>query len=117
MAESRGGRTLSRDFKGVRRHAPAAPGQLLGGWTGFAAGLGVGLAVALGVHVYHRNQETVATEPVPAAAQTPASEAAPDDGAIANRSNAKPSRRRSKKLAASSASSARKSPAPGTKIS
>jgi cell division protein FtsN len=84
MAESRGGRTLSRDFKDVRRHAPAAPGQPFGGWSGFAAGLGVGLAVALGVHVYHRNLETPVAEPVPAPAQTPASEAAPDDGAIAS---------------------------------
>ena len=90
MAESRGGRTLSRDFKDVRRHAPAAPGQPLGGWTGFAAGLGVGLAVALGVHVYHRNQEAVVAEPVPAPAQTPASEAAPDDGAIAADAQAAP---------------------------
>jgi cell division protein FtsN len=83
MAESRGSRTLSRDFKGVRRHAPAAPGQTLGGWTGFAAGLGLGLTVALGVHVYHRNQETLVMEPIPAPSQTPASEAASDDGAIA----------------------------------
>jgi cell division protein FtsN len=83
MAEARGGRTLSRDFKGVRRHAPAAPGQAFNGWTGFAAGLGVGLAIALGVHAYHRNQEAIVAEPVPAPAQTPASEVAADDGAIA----------------------------------
>lgn len=83
MAEARGGRTLSRDFKDVRRHAPGAPGQSMGGWTGFAAGLGVGLAVALAVHAYHRNHETVAAEPMPDAAQTPASEVAADEGAIA----------------------------------
>lgn len=83
MAETRGGRTLSRDFKDVRRHSPAAPGQPFGPWAGFAMGLGLGLAVALGVHLYHRNQDTVAAEPVPAPAQTPASQVAADDGAIA----------------------------------
>jgi cell division protein FtsN len=83
MAEARGGRTLSRDYKDVRRHAPAAPGQAFSGWTGFAAGLGVGLAVALAVHAYHRNQNAVLAEPVPAPAQTPASEVATDDSAIA----------------------------------
>jgi cell division protein FtsN len=82
MAEGRGGRTLSRDFKDVRRHAPGAPGQAFGGWTGFAAGLGLGLAIALGVHAYHRNQETMAAEPVPDPALTPASEVAADEGAI-----------------------------------
>ena len=57
MAEHRGGgRTLNRDYKDVRRHAPGAPGQPFGGWAGFGAGLGVGLAVALAVHLYDRNQ-------------------------------------------------------------
>lgn len=83
MAEGRGGRTLSRDYKDVRRHAPAAPGQSFGGWTGFAAGLGIGLAVALAVHAYHRNHNAIAAEPMPAPSQTPASEVAADDGAIA----------------------------------
>ncbi len=54
MAGSRGGsRTLSRDYKDVRRHVP---GQPFGGWAGFGAGLGVGLVIALGVHLYDRNQ-------------------------------------------------------------
>lgn len=83
MAEARGGRTLSRDFKGVRRHAPAAPGQAFSGWTGFAAGLGIGLAVALAVHAYHSNHDAALAEPVPAPAQAPASEVAADDAAIA----------------------------------
>jgi cell division protein FtsN len=79
---SRGGRTLNRDFKDVRRHAPAAPGQPFSGWVGFGAGLGLGLAVALGVHLYDRNRVATAAEPVPAPAQAPASAAAADDGAI-----------------------------------
>lgn len=83
MSQGRGARTLGRDFKDVRRHAPASPGPAFGGWTGFAAGLGLGLAVALAVHVYHRNQQAVVAGPVPEPAQTPASAAAADDGAIA----------------------------------
>ena len=82
MSQGRGARTLGRDFKDVRRHAPAAPGPAFGGWTGFAAGLGLGLAVALAVHVSHRNRQAVAAQPVPEPAQTPASAAAADDGAI-----------------------------------
>ncbi|MGB7741107.1 MAG: SPOR domain-containing protein [Steroidobacteraceae bacterium] len=80
MAQSRGGgRTLNRDYKDVRRHAP---GQPFGGWAGFAAGLGVGLAVALGVHLYDRNQVPVPSEPIPAPAQSPASASASDDSAV-----------------------------------
>ena len=76
MAQTRGGaRTLNRDYKDVRRHAP---GQPFGGWAGFAAGLGVGLAVAVAVHLYDRNQVLVPSEPIPAPAQSPAS----DDGAV-----------------------------------
>jgi len=76
MAQTRGGaRTLNRDYKDVRRHAP---GQPFGGWAGFAAGLGVGLAVAVGVHLYDRNRVLVPSEPIPAPAQSPAS----DDGAV-----------------------------------
>lgn len=84
MAHSRSsGRTLNRDFKDVRRHAPGTPGQPFGGWTGFVAGLGVGLTVALGVHLYDRNQVPDTTEPFPAPAQSPASASASDDGAVA----------------------------------
>jgi cell division protein FtsN len=83
MAHSRGDRTLNRDFKDVRRHAPAAPGQPFSGWMGFGLGLGMGLAFALAVHMYHRNRTPLPAEPVPAAAQAPASEVAADEGAIA----------------------------------
>jgi cell division protein FtsN len=80
VAGSRGGsRTLSRDYKDVRRHVP---GQPLGGWSGFGAGLGVGLVIALGVHLYDRNTVPGPAEPVPAAAQSPASASASDDGAV-----------------------------------
>lgn len=80
MAQSRGGgRTLNRDYKDVRRHAP---GQPFGGWAGFAAGLGVGLAVALGVHLYDRNQVPDPREPIPGPAQSPASASASDDSAV-----------------------------------
>jgi cell division protein FtsN len=83
MAERRsGGRTLNRDFKDVRRHAPGTPGQPFGGWAGFGAGLGMGLAVALGVHLYDRNHAPVPAEPIPAPAQSPASASASDDGAV-----------------------------------
>lgn len=77
------GRTLNRDFKDVRRHAPGTPGQPFGGWAGFGAGLGVGLAIALGVHLYDRNQAPIPAEPVPTPAQSPASASAADDGAVA----------------------------------
>ncbi len=82
-SSSRGGRTLGRDYKDVRRHAPAAPGQVFSGWTGFVLGLGVGLTFALGLHLYHRNQLAGAAEPVPAPAQSPASATAADESAIA----------------------------------
>jgi len=76
---SGGARTLSRDFKHVRRHAPGAPGQAFSGWIGFGAGLGVGLSVALAVHLYYKNQSTAHLEPVPATTQAPASASATDD--------------------------------------
>jgi cell division protein FtsN len=83
VASSRAGRTLNRDYKDVRRHAPAAPGPAFNGWTGFGAGLGVGLAIALAVHLVHLKQAQVVAEPVPVAAKAPASATAADDGAIA----------------------------------
>jgi cell division protein FtsN len=83
VASSRDGRTLNRDYKDVRRHAPAAPGQAFSGWTGFGVGLGLGLAFALAVHMYHLKQVHLAAEPVPVAAKAPASATAADEGAIA----------------------------------
>jgi cell division protein FtsN len=79
MPTGPGGRTLSRDYKDVRRHTTVAAGQAFSGWVGFGAGLALGLAVALGVHLYDRNSGTVADEPVPVASKPPASAAATDD--------------------------------------
>ena len=68
-------RTLSRDFKHVKRHAPG--GQAFSGWMGLAVGLAVGLTVALGVFLHYRNQPPV--EPRPEAAASPASDKASDE--------------------------------------
>jgi cell division protein FtsN len=73
------GRTLNRDYKDVRRHTTVAAGQAFSGWVGFGAGLALGLAVALGVHLHDRKSGTVVDEPVPVAGKPPASAAAPDD--------------------------------------
>jgi cell division protein FtsN len=75
-------RTLSRDFKGVRRHTPMTVGQAFTGWVGFGAGLALGLAVAVGVHLYDRRQPLASIEPVPATSQPPASQVDVDDSAV-----------------------------------
>ena len=71
------GKTLSRDYKHVKRHTPGGPG--FSGMTGFAVGLASGLAVALGVFLHYRNLP--ALEPQPESGKPPASaqatEAAP----------------------------------------
>ncbi len=71
------GRTLSRDFKHVRRQVPGA--QTFSGWVGLAAGLAIGLSVALGVFLHYRNLP--APEPTPAAAKPPASARAAEEPA------------------------------------
>ena len=61
-------RTLSRDYKHVRRNTPG--GQAFSGWVGLLIGLAIGLAVALGVFLHYRNlgpAEPVAAAPVPPA--------------------------------------------------
>ncbi len=63
------GRTLSRDFKHVKRNTPG--GQTINGWVGFAAGLALGLTVALGVYLHYR--DLAPAEPRAAAAKPPAS--------------------------------------------
>lgn len=78
-----GARTLSRDFKDVRRHTHVAVGQTFSGWVGLGVGLALGLAVALGVHLHYRNQIAAQAEPVPSPAQAPASAAATDDAIVA----------------------------------
>lgn len=82
MAGSSGSRTLSRDFKDVRRHTPVAVGQRFTGWVGLGVGLAIGLSVALAVHLHERQAAAQEPQPVPAAAQAPASEVVSDDAAV-----------------------------------
>ena len=73
------GKTLSRDYKHVKRHSPGAPA--FNGWVGLAAGLAIGLTVALGVHLHYQN--LAPAEPQPAAAAPPASAKAPEEAPAA----------------------------------
>jgi len=82
MAGSAGGRTLSRDFKDVRRHTHVAVGQGFSGWVGFGLGLALGLSVALAVYLYDGRQHASGSVPVPDSAQAPASEVVSDDAAV-----------------------------------
>jgi len=68
-------RTLSRDFKHVRRNTPG--GQSFSGWAGLAVGLAVGLTVALGVFLHYRDQPPA--EPLPEATTPPASAGASEE--------------------------------------
>jgi cell division protein FtsN len=63
------GRTLSRDYKHVKRNTPG--GQAFSGWIGLLAGLAIGLTVALGVFLHYRDLSPA--EPRAAAAKPPAS--------------------------------------------
>lgn len=69
------GKTLSRDYKHVRRHTPGAP--VFNGWVGLGAGLAIGLTVALGVHLHYQN--LAPAEPQPSAAAPPASAKASEE--------------------------------------
>ena len=71
-----GPKTLSRDFKHVKRHAPGGV-MAVNGWIGFGIGLSVGLAVALAVHLHHYRDQAAADVPQPAAEAPPASSTAP----------------------------------------
>jgi cell division protein FtsN len=76
------GKTLSRDYKHVKRHTPGGPG--FSGTTGLVIGLAIGLSVALAVFLHYRNLP--AQEPQPASGKPPASaqatEAAPPAPAV-----------------------------------
>jgi cell division protein FtsN len=74
-------RTLSRDFKHVRKHTPVPHAHTFGVWIGLGVGLGVGLAVALAVHLHyqHRLEAATATAPVTTPAPLPASATATDE--------------------------------------
>ena len=69
------GRTLSRDYKHVKRLTPGA--QTFSGWIGLLAGLAIGLSVALGVYLHYSNQ--LPAEPQAATVQPPASAKAAED--------------------------------------
>jgi cell division protein FtsN len=62
-------RTLSRDYKHVRRSTPG--GHTFTGWMGLLIGLAIGLAVALGVFLHYRNP--VPAQPTPEVSVPPAS--------------------------------------------
>ncbi len=79
------GRTLSRDYKHVRRQAPG--GQSFTGWMGVVVGLAAGLSVALGVFLHYRSQPPA--EPQPAATAPPASAAAGEEPPPASADSAK----------------------------
>jgi len=69
-------KTLSRDFKHVKRHTPGgAPG--FNGWVGLGVGLALGLSVALAVHLHYQNKAPA--EPQPAVDTPPASAIAPTE--------------------------------------
>jgi cell division protein FtsN len=70
------GRTLSRDFKDVRRNAPGSS-LVFGGWAGFGVGLALGLTVAFAVHLHYSGKPAV--EPEPTAATPPASAQATEE--------------------------------------
>jgi cell division protein FtsN len=71
------GKTLSRDYKHVKRHTPGS--HDFNGWIGLAAGLAIGLVVAFGVHLHYQNLEPAV--PQPAADAPPASAQAPEEPA------------------------------------
>jgi cell division protein FtsN len=77
------GKTLSRDYKHVKRQTPGAPA--FSGWMGLVVGLAIGLAVALAVHLHYQKQAPVEPQPdadaPPASAQAAEETPAPTDAA------------------------------------
>jgi len=73
------GKTLSRDYKHVKRHTPGTPA--FNGWMGLLAGLAIGLSVALGVYLHYQNQAPI--EPRPDTAAPPASATASEEAPVA----------------------------------
>jgi len=69
MVATTTGKTLSRDYKHVRRHTPGTPA--FNGWVGLGVGLAIGLSVALGVYLHFQNK--VPAVPLPDADAPPAS--------------------------------------------
>jgi cell division protein FtsN len=81
------GKTLSRDFKHVKRHTPGGA-PAFSGWMGLGVGLALGLSVALAVHLHYQNM--VPAEPQPATDAPPASATAPPEEAPAPAADAGP---------------------------
>lgn len=71
------GRTLSRDFKHVKRHATTRGNEPFGGWVGFGVGLALGLSVAFAVFLHYRGQPV--PEPQAQAEAAPKSDVATTD--------------------------------------
>ena len=78
MAQQAPGKTLSRDYKHVKRQTPGG-GPGFNGWVGLGVGLAIGLGVALMVHLYHYREDQAVVVPQPAAAAPPASAKAPSE--------------------------------------
>jgi cell division protein FtsN len=72
-------KTLSRDYKHVKRHIPGGA-PAFNGWVGLLVGLAIGLSVALAVHLHYQN--LAPPEPQPTADTPPASASAPPEEAV-----------------------------------
>ena len=72
------GKTLSRDYKHVKRHTSGA--TPFNGWVGLGVGLAIGLAVALGVYLHFQNK--VPAVPLPDANAPPASAKATEEAPV-----------------------------------
>jgi len=82
---NRGGRTLSRDFKHVKRHATTRGHESFSGWMGLGVGLSVGLSVALAVFLHYRGLTPAEPQAQPVA--VPKSDVANDETSVAGPSD------------------------------
>jgi cell division protein FtsN len=80
MVATTTGKTLSRDYKHVKRHTPGTPA--FNGWVGLGVGLAVGLSVALGVYLHFQN--TAPAVPLPDADAPPASAKGTEETPVAS---------------------------------
>lgn len=74
------GRTLSRDFKHVKRHATTRGGEPFSGWVGLGTGLAIGLGVAFAVFLHYRSQPPA--EPQAQQVAAPKSDVANEETAV-----------------------------------
>ncbi len=80
--ENGGGRTLSRDYKHVKRHATTRGNEAFGGWMGLGVGLAVGLSVALAVFLHYRGLGPLEPQAQPVA--VPKSDVATDEATVSD---------------------------------